>query len=111
MIKKIMEKFGKDELVKGSFILLIMINLYNLLNQLFHLFMARFLGPIDYGILTVLFSIIYIIAIPSEAVQNVIAAYTKQLTLKKEDGKIKFMLFKSLNFIFPSSFLRVNWFV
>jgi len=91
-----MEKFGRDELVRGSFVLLVMVNLYNILNQLFHLFMARFLGPIDYGILTVLFSIIYIIAIPSEAVQNVIAAYTNQLTLKKEDGKIKFMLFKSL---------------
>ena len=65
MIEKIKNKIRSDELLKGSFILFIMINIFNLLNQVFHLIMARLLGPADYGTLTVLFSLIYIFAIPS----------------------------------------------
>lgn len=96
MFKNILNKLKKDELLRGSFILLIMINIYNFINYMFHFSMARMLGPADYGVLMVLFSIISIISIPSEAIQNVITTYTSRLSLKKENGKIKSMLFKGL---------------
>ena len=95
MIEKIKNKIRSDELLKGSFILFIMINIFNLLNQVFHLIMARLLGPADYGTLAVLFSLIYIFAIPSEAIQNIVTNYISRLNMKKENGKIRFFLFKS----------------
>lgn len=85
-----------DELLKGSIILFIMINIFNVLNYLYHFLMARFLGPSDYGELTVLISLVYIFAISSETIQNVIASYTSKLNANKELGKIKYLLIKSL---------------
>lgn len=104
MFKKI-KSFGKDELVKGSLILFFMINIYNLLNYIFHFSMARMLGPSDYGILVVLMSIVYIFSVPSEAIQNIITNYTSRLSIKKEFGKIKFLVFKSLKRSFVISFI------
>ncbi len=95
----------KDELVKGSLILFFMMNLYNFLNYIFHFSMARMLGPSDYGILAVLMSIIYIFSVPSEAIQNVITNYTSRLNIKKEFGKVKFLIVKSLKRSFVISFI------
>jgi O-antigen/teichoic acid export membrane protein len=90
------KRLGKDELVKGSFILFIMINIFNLLNYLFQFFMARLLGPSDYGILAVLSSLIYIFAIPSEAIQTIMTKYTSDLNLNREYGKIKDLFYRTL---------------
>ncbi len=53
MIKRI----WSSELGRGAIILLVMINIYNVLNFAFHFSMARLLGPADYGILAVLMSL------------------------------------------------------
>ena len=58
--------------------------------------MGRLLGPADYGVLAVLMSVVYIFSVPSEAIQNIISRYTSKLNVKKEYGKIKFLMFKSL---------------
>jgi len=84
MIKKIMS----NELVRGSFILLVTIGIYNLLNFIFHFSMGRLLGPAGYGVLAVLMSIIYIYGVPSEAIQNLVSKYTSRLNFKKENRKI-----------------------
>ena len=47
-------------LLKGSLVLLIAFNLYNLLNFIFHFGMARLLSVADYGILLTLYSMIYL---------------------------------------------------
>jgi O-antigen/teichoic acid export membrane protein len=96
-IKTFNKKIVSDELVRGSIVLFVMINIFNVLNYMFHFSMARLLGPADYGILAVLFSFIYIFSIPTEAIQNVITNYTSKLTYKNEGGKIKFLLLKSLS--------------
>jgi O-antigen/teichoic acid export membrane protein len=84
-----------DELVKGSFILLIMIIFYNFLNYAFQISMARMLGPADYGILAVLMSIIYVIAIPGEAIQTVITRYTSKFKALNKTGKTKDLIYRS----------------
>ena len=86
----------KDELVKGSLILIILLGLFNAVNYVFHFFTARFLGPADYAVLAVLISLIQILSIPNEAIQNVVTSYTSRLSMKKQDSKIKHLLFKSL---------------
>ena len=92
-----LKKFFGSDLGKGSFILFITINAFNFLNFLFHFAMGRMLGPVDYGTLAVLMSIIYIYSIPSEAIQSLISKYTSTFNSKKEYGKIKYLILKSLN--------------
>ncbi len=104
-IDSIRQKFSGDDLLKGGLILFILLNIFNFLNYFFQFSMARMLGPADYGVLAVLMSIIYIFSIPTEAIQNVITRYTSIFNRKKEFGKIKFMLFKSLRKSFFASLL------
>ena len=56
-------RIKKDELIKGGFILLITIGIFNILNYIFQMSMAKILGPADYGVLAVLMSFIYIMTI------------------------------------------------
>lgn len=95
MLEKI-RGFGKDELIMGSLILFIMMGIFNFLNYVFHFSMARMLEPAEYGVLAVLISITYIFLIPSEVIQTVVTKYISKLNMKKEFGKMKFLLYKSM---------------
>ena len=85
MIKKILS----DEMVKGGIVLFIMISIFNFLNYLFHFITARMLDPSQYGVLVTLMSIIYIITIPSEAIQTIVTKYTSNFYKYKQYGKIR----------------------
>ena len=91
------KKFLSSELGKGTIILLIMMNLYNFLNFLFHFVMGRMLGPEGYGVLAALMSLVYIYSIPSDAIQNLFSKYASKLNLEKTKGKLKFFLTRYLN--------------
>lgn len=126
MLKRI-ENLRKDELVRGSLILILMIGVFNIFNYIFQMSMARMLGPSDYGILAVMMSFVYIFSIPSEAIQTIITRYVSRLSVKNEDGKIKDLLnrsmkkgiiFSTLGFlvyavmaIFISSFLKIEFWI
>ena len=84
------------ELGKGTIVLLITMNIYNVLNFLFHFAMGRMLGPEGYGVLAVLMSLVYIYTIPAEAIQNLITKLTSNLNAKNKIGEIKYLLKKSL---------------
>src|SRR3989344_1580832 len=86
----------KDELVKGSIILFVMIALFNFLNYVFQILMNKMRGPSEYGVLAFLMSIMYIFGIPSEAIQTIVSRYTSKFNAKKEYGKIKDLLIRSL---------------
>ncbi len=75
MIKKIL----KDELVKGSLILIVLLGIFNILNYIFQMSMAKMLDVADYGILATLMSIVYIFGIPAEAIQTLASRYTSKL--------------------------------
>ncbi|MCW8965859.1 MAG: oligosaccharide flippase family protein [Candidatus Pacearchaeota archaeon] len=118
------KKFLGSEFGKGTIVLLIMLNIVNIINFIFHFVMGRMLGPEGYGILAVLMSLIYIYTIPAESIQNLISRYITRFSVNKEEGKAKFMILKSLNkiglfsfgvfvilipiSIFLSSFLDIN---
>ena len=89
-------KVFKEEIVKGSFVLFVMMNIFNFLNYVFHFSMARLLSTEDYGILAVLMSIVYIFGVPAEAVQTIVSRYTSKFNVKKEYGKIKNLLVISI---------------
>ena len=92
-----LDRIKRDELVRGSFILFVMIGFYNVFNYAFQVSMAKMLMPENYGILAVLMSFIYIFSIPSEAIQTFISRYTSKFNVKKQHGKIKDMFYKSIN--------------
>lgn len=95
-------KIKSDGLIRGGFALLLMIGMFNFLNYVFQIAMARMLEPADYSILAVLISIGYIFGIPNEAIQTIITKYASKFNIKKENGKMKDVFYRSLKkgFIF-----------
>ena len=92
MIKKIVS----NELVRGSFVLFITFNIFNILNFVFQFSMARMLGPVEYGVFAVLMSMLYFMAIPSDSIQTIVSRYTSKFNVNGENGKIKSLITKSL---------------
>lgn len=84
----------KNDLVRGSLILVILFNLFNLLNYSFQFFMARMLTVADYGIFAVLMSIRYFLNVPSESVQLISSRYSSTLDNEEDLGKIRTMIAK-----------------
>ncbi len=80
-----------SSIVGGSFLLLITINIFFVLNYFFHFAMARMLPIEQYGILVTLYAIIYILAVFTESIQLVITKYTTE----KKDGEVKNLIKKS----------------
>ncbi|MCX6748494.1 MAG: oligosaccharide flippase family protein [Candidatus Pacearchaeota archaeon] len=107
MIKKIL----KDELIKGSLLLIILLGVFNILNYIFQMSMAKMLSVEDYGVLATLMSIVYIFGIPSEAIQTLASRYASKFN---STGIIKDFLIKSLKrmgkylFFFFFAFLVVS---
>ncbi len=94
-------------LLGGSLILLITFNLFNLLNFIFHFFMARMLSAVDYGILATLFSIIYLLGIFSESIQTVVVKYSAS---EKDSRKLKNFAMRSFRkLIKVSSFIFIAY--
>ena len=87
-----MVKLNKS-LVNGSIILLVTFGIFNAFGYLFHLLMTRMLSVSEYGILAVLFSIIYILTLFSESIQTVIAKYSAS---ESNSGKLKNIFKKTL---------------
>jgi O-antigen/teichoic acid export membrane protein len=80
-----MAKINKA-LLSGSLILLVAFGVFNIIGALFHFSMVRMLSITDYGILVVLFQIIYIMTIFSESIQAIITKYTLSA---KNNGQLK----------------------
>lgn len=92
MLNRLKKEF-RGEMFRGSFILLVLLNLFNIFNFLYQVISARLLGAEEYGILGVLLGFVYIFTIPSESIQTVVSKYTVQFG---KDGKIKDLFAKSM---------------
>lgn len=82
-----------EELIKASTILFIASGFSNLCNLLFWLFMVRFLSPVEYGILNVLFSVLMIISLPSSTINTIITKFAASHYGKNEFSQIKNFIF------------------
>ena len=80
-------------LIKGSLVLLIAFNLFNLLNFIFHFSMARLLTVTEFGVLSALFSIIYILSGLSESIQIISTKYSAK---EKNNSVMKNFLKRAL---------------
>ncbi|MEM3074319.1 MAG: oligosaccharide flippase family protein [Candidatus Pacearchaeota archaeon] len=88
------KKMFSSELAKGSIYLSIMLLIFNFFNFIFQFLMASMLGPEDYGVFAVLISIFYFMAIPMSSIEMLMSKYTSKFKVKKEHGKIKYLLSK-----------------
>lgn len=75
MIKRKMQKTF-SALVKSTFTLFSGMMAGSIFNYFFTLIMGRMLGPSDYGVLIALFSLFYIISVPSATIQTVAMKFT-----------------------------------
>lgn len=81
------------EVVKGSIILLIGVNIFSALGFIFQLSMARLLTLAEYGVLATLFSILYFLGLFTESLQTLVAQYASR---ESNTGKIKNVLKRTL---------------
>ena len=77
----------KNKLFSGSFILLAGATISNLCNYAYHLFMGRMLGPVDYGLLASLISLMYIMAVPLGTISLSLVKEVSSLGSKKSKVK------------------------
>lgn len=98
MIKKGLSLLAHP-LLSGSAVMVIGTNFVNILNYLYHLIMGRLLGPIFYGELAVLFSLVGILGIVTLALNTVVVKYISSTSDDLErKGLVKWFTKKILVF-------------
>jgi O-antigen/teichoic acid export membrane protein len=83
----------KNPVIKGSIILILMTALFNFLNFLYHILMARTLSIEDFGLLKRVFVFLYFGAVLMESIQTIITKYSAENANDK--SKLKYILLKS----------------
>src|SRR3990172_11215875 len=94
--------------VKDSVIFLFFFGLFNFLNFLFQLIMARSLDIVEYGVLATLFSILYILNVFSDSIQLIITKYSSS---EKTHGLLKNILKRGLKKSFVLSIILLFFYL
>lgn len=103
-LKKVFFLLKENRVVSGSFVMVFGGFLISLSNYLYHLIVARLLGPKDYGLLDSLISILYQLSIPLATASTVITKYVasfKGQNRKKTIESFFWKLNKRLIFLTP----------
>ena len=100
---KVLDKILKSNLIKDNIVLFVGNFLAGSFGYFFHFFMGRFLGPIDYGVLGVLLSIIYMINVFVYAIQLSITKFVSEI--KGNVNNVSFLLKRSMVRLFSYAFL------
>ncbi len=82
-------------MLRGSAILWVGTMAANLSNYLFHLLMGRFLGPVNYGVLASVVSILYYLMVPTTTITTIVMKFAAEYEVEGAPGKIH-SLFKRL---------------
>ncbi|RLG00984.1 hypothetical protein DRN58_02700 [Thermococci archaeon] len=87
---------NNSNLLKHGSIIFISIIVARFFGYIFQIYVARVLGPEDYGIFGSLFSLFLILTIPVGTIQTVISRFTSDYKVKSEYGKIKSLMISAL---------------
>lgn len=104
MIRKVFSLIKENKVISGSFIMVIGGFIGSLTNYLYHLVIARSLGPSDYGILDSLISLIYQLGVPLSTISLVITKYVSSFKGQNRATTIESFFWKinkKLFFILP----------
>jgi O-antigen/teichoic acid export membrane protein len=98
-MKAIIQKFFKQELIKGSAIVLVGSVASNFLNYLYHPIVSRFLGPEGYAVIASLLALFYVVSFPTAIIG---ISYTRKIAVlagKKDMGAIRGYLLHGFKWI------------
>ncbi len=104
-MKRIFSKFEKNPLAKSGMIVFLGTLVTNALAYLYHLLMGRLLGPVGYGELSSLFSLLYIINVPILVGQTVLIKFVSSYKANDEIGKTKALLIMVTKYFIMGSLL------
>lgn len=92
MINKIFVKFKLDKgFLKSSFIVFVGSFLVSILNYLFRTISGRLLGPIDYGVIGFLVSVIMFFTVFSTSIDNLVTKFVSEALAQNKNKKIFFI--------------------
>lgn len=80
-------------LLGGSAVLLVTLNIANALHFVFHIAMARMLGPAGYGALAALLAILYVLNVFAESAQTIVTRYASR---EPDPGRLHDLLRRAL---------------
>ncbi len=98
-------KLYNTNLTKRTFLLWAGLILAAVGSYLFYFIMARMLSVEDYGLLYSLIALTYLFTIPHETIRTVMSKYTMHLWIKKQKGKIKSLMFRTIKYLFLISII------
>src|SRR3989344_5350823 len=117
----------KSSLFRHSSVIFTSVIIANVFAYLFHIYMARSLGPAMYGEFGSLLAIFMILSVPVGTIQTVITRFIARFHSKNEEGKVGSLIFSSIRKLFYyglfafilvstlspfiSSFLKINSFI
>lgn len=106
------KNFFANPLIAGSSVFFVGTMVANFGNYLYHLLMGRMLGPKDYGTLTSLISLAYLLSIFSSTLLTTIIKFVTRYKAKRQFGKI-YNLFWQLKkwFLFLGIFILTLFFL
>lgn len=87
----ILSFFGRSPLVSGSLIMFVGSTVASVANYFYHLLMGRMLGPVAYGELESVISVLYLLIIASSSLTLVIAKFTANLKGKNNLAGIRYL--------------------
>jgi O-antigen/teichoic acid export membrane protein len=74
----------KDEFIKQTGLVFIGMGLFNLFNLLYHLFMIRYLPPMEYGHLNALIALFTVISVPAGTVQTTVTRFFSSFKVQNQ---------------------------
>jgi O-antigen/teichoic acid export membrane protein len=98
-MKKIWHKITSHDLAKGSALVFAGTMVSNVCAYLYHLFMGRILGPVGYGTLSSLISLLYIFSVPTMVLSTVLAKYFSQCKALDRNAQAKYLFDRSLKLL------------
>jgi O-antigen/teichoic acid export membrane protein len=87
-MRESLRKVLANPMLRGSAVLWVGMMAANVSNYAFHLLMGRFLGPINYGVLASIFSVLYYLMVPVVTITTIVMKYTAEFDVEGAPGKI-----------------------
>jgi len=112
-MKDLLKKFTSHSLARGSAIVFAGTMISNVGAYLYHLVIGRILGPVGYGELSSLISLLYIFGVPTLVLQTVLVKYFSTCKAHGSPGQAHFLykrMFRTLLTILVPSFIVFSLF-
>jgi O-antigen/teichoic acid export membrane protein len=91
-MKDLLAKLFNSKMFRGTAVLWVGMMAANVSNYLFHLLMGRFLGPVNYGVLASIVSILYFLMVPTTTIAVTVMKFTAEYEIEGSPGKVRTLL-------------------